>query len=184
MNFKCFTKQKMLFYKQRKKRIPKLSHELHCSWTIWWSSLTNWCLSFPVWEIEVNLYDFDSVVTSNGKVLGLDWSLVRCWNLWQIYRQFQTCFGFSAGKDIKNWHASFQDLANMKKLHQTPCGMSLHQFHLRRRPLAKSPSSSSLYQASGCTAGRQSDFMQGFLVFPSQKSSGFITSSQFHQQKM
>lgn len=183
MIFKCFAKQKNLFYRGRKEHLNPVV-ELYYSQTIWWSSLNNWCLSFPVWEMEVNSCDFDSVVTPNGKALGLDLGLVRYSNLWQIYRQLQTRFGFSAGKDIKNWHASFQDLANMKKLHQTPCGMSLHQFHLRRRPLAKNPSSSNLYQASGCTAGRQSDFMQGFLVFPSQKSSGFITSSQFHQQEM
>lgn len=101
--------------------------------------------------------------------------------LLKFMAHLQVSVGLSAGKDIKNWHASFQDLANLKKLHQIPSGMLLH---LRRRPLAKSPSSSSLCQASGCTAGRQSDFMQGFLAFPSQKSSGFITNSQFHQQKM
>lgn len=105
-------------------------------------------------------------------------------NLWQICRQLQMSSGFNAGYTIKGWHASFQDLANLKKSPQTSNGMSLHQFHLRRSPLAKSPSSSSLYQASGCTAGRQSDFMPGFLAFRSQKSSGFITSSQFYQQKI
>ena len=63
--------------------------------------------------------------------------------------------------DIKGWHASFQDLAHLKKLHPTLNGISLHQFHLRRSPLAKSPSSSSLYPASGCTAGRQFS-CQGF----------------------
>ena len=100
--------------------------------------------------------------------------------------------GHSAGRldslqgtyDIKGWHGSFQDLAHLKKLHPTLNGISLHQFNLRRIPLAKSPSSSSLYPASGCTAGRQSDFMPGFPAFPSQKSSGFITSNQFYQQKM
>ena len=77
--------------------------------------------------------------------------------------------GHSAGRlvslqgtyDIKGWRGSFQDLAHLKKLHPTLSGISLHQFNLRRIPLAKSPSSSSLYPASRCTAGRQFS-CQGF----------------------
>ena len=80
--------------------------------------------------------------------------------------------GHSAGRlvslqgpyDIKGWHGSFQDLAHLKKLHPTLNGISLHQFNLRRIPLAKSPSSSNLYPASGCTAGRQFS-CQGFWNF-------------------
>ena len=82
---------------------------------------------------------------------------------------FTFSHGHSAGRldslqgtyDIKGWHGSFQDLAHLKKLHPTLNGISLHQFNLRRIPLAKSPSSSSLYPASGCTAGRQFS-CQGF----------------------
>lgn len=126
----------------------------------------------------------ESTVAYSDQASGIDWIPVHCGNLPLICRQCHMTSGFNAGCNIKGWHASFQDLANLKKLHPTPNGMSLHHFHLRRSPLAKSPSSSSLYQASGCTAGRQSDFMRGLLAFPNQESSGFITSSQFYQQKM